>query len=260
MAGRNSAAAATEVRNICSRSSSSLSEPPVNGPAPVNAAPTAMAVITTAIHFTPGDPSHATASSSRGKMPNKNPWPFGIRKTSPPTSVVIISRRKNLKNSVAFQSLASFTASNAGINISAPNASPTHHVSQTGVAFIQGKSPLHPRLTTPKVALTNGATTAAATKLNGWVTLPNRLEFRFSPMTMSAPTMASSVLPAPMPSAANFEIGVSALPTNAPSAMPGHSRTPKSSSAPMATPVAGQTGETFPWMLASSRPSLAVPT
>ena len=74
--------------------------------------------------------------------------------------------------------------------------------------------------------------------------------------TRAAPTTASSVFPAAMPSELAIDPAVVMLTRNAPMKIAGHTRTPNSSTAASAIPVGGQTGEALACTKAKCSPSL----
>jgi len=76
--------------------------------------------------------------------------------------------------------------------------------------------------------------------------------------TSEAPTTASSVLPAAMPSDVATDPAVVRLARKAPSSTAGEARSPRISSAASAIPAGGQTAVALAWTKARLSPSFAV--
>ena len=74
--------------------------------------------------------------------------------------------------------------------------------------------------------------------------------------TSAAPTSASSVLPAAMPSDVSTVPAVLTLTKKAPAKTTGQMPRPSSSTATSAMPAGGHTAVAFAWTLANARPSL----
>ncbi len=149
----------------------------------------------------------------------------------------------------------------SGATTSAPSASPTHHVHHRRSATSQGCAPPAHRATTPIVALI--VVLAPATRMTSPSASLSRASAGRAPLfaRSQAPTTASSVLPAAIPSAVPSGSWEVMLATKAPMAMPSQVRRgPRSTVAASAIPVGGQTGLTCAAIDASDKPILAAAT
>src|SRR5690242_7003893 len=101
--------------------------------------------------------------------------------------------------------------------MTAPAASPSHHVSQSVPASDGGATPPSTRVATPTLALTRVATSPASTTKR---TTPEGVSSRPSAptkrQTSQAPNMASRVLPTAITAAGPTGSGENTLATNAP--------------------------------------------
>ena len=144
-----------------------------------------------------------------------------------------------------------------GATISAPAASPSHHVNQMLPNELHAASPVTASIVTPIVALvavlSRPASTTKRRKLRARSKACAPPAYR---STNSAPITASSVLPAAMPIELTIAPAMPMLTRNAPTKIAGQTRTPRSSTAASAIPVGGHTGEALAWTKAKCSPSL----
>ena len=129
--------------------------------------------------------------------------------------------------------------------MTAPAASPNHHVSHTSAVSASGAMPARVRLNTPIVALTVVLKNPPRTMRS--FTIPAALaNARLPPakrsMSVTA-TMASRPLPAATASELATEPAVVTLARNAPANTAGSSRKPPSNNAAIAMPVGNHTAE-----------------
>src|SRR6266567_4077001 len=132
---------------------------------------------------------------------------------------------------------------NRGAMIRAPEASPSHHVFHTSPYEGQGTSPAAPKLVTPIVALTSGATSPAVRAKTPTVrALSNACTPLAKRRTKTKPVSASSALPVAMAADVAGVPAVSQFAAKAPTKTPGKSSGPHKSKTAIARPVGGQTG------------------
>jgi hypothetical protein len=136
--------------------------------------------------------------------------------------------------------------------------SPSHQTLQSVHRFCEG-APQISRLATPIVALIVVLSTAARATSPKMSRSRRRSGRKPNQISSDAPTTASSVLPTVIPRAVATGTSVVTFARNAPSATPGHSRRPPSSSAASARPVGGQIPVTLGVAKASASPSFAEP-
>ena len=133
-----------------------------------------------------------------------------------------------------------------GATTMSPAASPSHHVSQIGPKSAQRALPVSASVVTPRVALTVVLTSpASATNLKMSCARSKAATPPAKRSTRNAPTSASSVLPAAMPSDESTDPAVVRLTAKAPAKIAGQMPRPSSSTAASAMPVGGQTGVAF---------------
>src|SRR5438132_13623069 len=148
-----------------------------------------------------------------------------------------------------------------GANISAPEASPSHHVSQMYPYCDHAAYPPTARLVTPIVALTLVARklerTAKRKTSGAWsnARVPSANRRR-----KYAPSTPSSGLPAAMASEVAIDPALVRLATNAPAKIAGQASRPISRHAAIAMPDGGHTAVALGLMEASERPAFAAAT
>jgi hypothetical protein len=140
-----------------------------------------------------------------------------------------------------------------------PIASPSHQSAQADPYGVAAAEPAIRKVVTPLVAATAVATKPARIASARTSRARSSAGRKLTRLRRYHPASASSVFPAEIAVATPIETPLVALLTSAPTAIAGHRRGPRRTSALMAIPAGGQTGVITPLATERCRPNLAAP-
>ena len=233
-----------------------------NGPNPRPVPHTAITAITKQIEAAPTDrkrmaPQITNGNTANASTSSRTERPI-IRLKIARLVTVVPRKSKRVSTARACQILPSSRAVNSkGATINTPMASPNHQTRHAVPKSDHACTPARKRVVVPRVAATD-VLTRAPRKIRSARSRNRQMRNCESANRRSKyrPTRAPEVLPSAIPSAAGAGAEVQKFTKKAPAAMPGQTPDPQRSTAASAMPEAGHTGETFPLVKGTERPSL----